>query len=76
MQVHRCIPRVEHQDRRWHLAARSRELLGHDPNEASQADGVLVEEGHDAQTKTLLCLHTTMSLRLHSQLGLLHLNNL
>ena len=45
-----CIPSMHHQDWRRHLAARSGELLGHDVKEACEADRVLVEEGHDAQT--------------------------
>lgn len=56
--MQKCIPRVQHQDWRWQPAARSRELLGHDLNEAGQADRVLVEEGHDAKAKTLLRLQS------------------
>ena len=45
-----CIPGMQNQDWRRHLAARPRELLRHDLYETGQADGVLVEERHDAQT--------------------------
>lgn len=50
---------MEYKDRRGRFAARSQELLGEDLDEAREADGVLVEEGHDAQTQALLYLHRT-----------------
>ncbi len=53
------IPGVEYKDRRGRFAARSQELLGEDLDEAREADGVLVEERHDAQTQALLHLHRT-----------------
>lgn len=56
--VQNCIPSVQHQDWRGQPAARPGKLLGHDLDEAGQADRVLVEERHDAQPKTLLCLQS------------------
>jgi len=53
------IPGVQYKDRRGRLAARSQKLLGEDLDEAREADGVLVEERHDAQTQALLYLHRT-----------------
>lgn len=53
------IPGVQYKNRRGRFAARSQELLGEDLDEAREADGVLVEKGHDAQTQALLYLHRT-----------------
>lgn len=47
---------MQDQNRRGRFAARTKELLGKDLNEACEADRVLVEEWHDAQTQTLLHL--------------------
>ena len=51
------IPGVQYKNRRGRFAARTQELLGEDLDEAREADGVLVEKGHDAQTQALLYLH-------------------
>ena len=53
------IPGVQYKDRRGRFAARSQEFFGQDLDETREADGVLVEEGHDAQTQALLYLQRT-----------------
>ena len=47
---------MQDQDRRRCFAAGPRELLRKNLDEACQADGMLVEERHDAQSQTLFHL--------------------
>ncbi len=50
---------MQYKNRRGRFAARSQEFLGEDLDEAREADGVLVEKGHDAQTQALFYLQRT-----------------